>query len=141
MICSQRMIYMNMARIWLNVYMLMNDHRWISWQVCLIDCWFFSNLAWFVALWMTSLIFVMWLSFNFCSMIVILFVNLLFINMHLRLARNSFLIFCNFQFFIIYYIFLYRKSAAKKQTQTKQTLKNQPNKEKHLNNNVWITDF
>lgn len=99
----------------------------------------FSNVAWFVALWLTRLISVLWLLFNFCHVIVILFINLLFINMHLSLAKNSFYYFVISIFFYIYYIFSHSKFAAKKQTQTKQTLKNQTNKEtKQQRTNYWL---
>lgn len=38
-----------------NAYMRVNEHRLTSWLVHLIDCWFFSNVAWFVALWVIRL--------------------------------------------------------------------------------------
>lgn len=40
--------------IFTSVY-AMNEHRLTSWLVPLIDCWFFSKVAWFVALWVTRL--------------------------------------------------------------------------------------
>lgn len=128
------MIYINMTCICLHVYMHMNEHSSNSWQVFLIDCWFLSNVARFVALWMTRLITVMWFSFNFCH--VISFYLLIFYLIYaFKPSQKLFLLFCHFHFFLFFlhlFNFLIQevcsktnKQTNKNQTQTKQTLKNQ----------------
>lgn len=40
-----------------HTYRRVNEHPLTTWLVHLIDCWFFSNVAWLVALWVTRLFF------------------------------------------------------------------------------------
>lgn len=130
MICYQRMIYINMTCICLHVYMHMNEHSWNSWQVYLIDCWFLSNVARFVALWMTRLITVMWFSFNFCH-VISLYLLIFYLIYAFKPSQKLFLLFCHFHFFLFFYIYLiffYRKFAAK---QTNKQKKPKPKQNKH----------